>query len=97
MQAYYCPYILGRAIVDGNLDIVKHLIEQWHCDAKEIIYKGFSPLHFACATGHLNIVKYLVEECHCNVDIQSKNGTTAMLFALEMNHFNVVVYLVGKK
>ena len=88
-------YILLSAIVNGgNLDIVKYLIEQCHCDVNIQDEDGGTALHYACVTGHLNIVKYLVEECHCDVDIQSEKGRTALIFACENGHLNIVKYLV---
>ena len=89
-------YILGRAIVDGNLDIVKYLIEQWHCDVN-IKIKGFSALHWATSAKRLEIVKYFVKQCHCKVDVKDEEEATALHLASQQKRCSGIVKCLVEK
>ena len=53
--------ILHVACCKGYFDIVRTLIEVWHCDLMAVDIHGNSPFHTACAYRQLKIVAYL---CH---------------------------------
>ena len=90
-------HILISAIVNGgNLDIVKYLIEQCHCDIN-IKIKGFSALHWATSAKRLEIVKYFVKQCHCKVDVKDEEEATALHLASQQKGCSgIVKYLVEK-
>lgn len=81
---------LMRAAENGNLEIVKYLIEHranvnLHNWARE------TALMFAARNGHLDVVKYLIEVGKADKDVVSQFGRTALAEAQKYN--DIVTYL----
>ena len=85
---------LHSAATKGRLNVVKHLVEECHCDASEKDKDGETALQGASHYGHLDIVKYLVEECHCDASEKDVAGRAALHLASIRGHLNIVKYLV---
>lgn len=69
--------ILRRAAKQGDLDVLKDLIEKNRIDVNIQDRKGFTPLFIAAKSGHLDCVKYLVSK-GAEINICSRSGTTAL-------------------
>ncbi|CAF3491338.1 unnamed protein product [Rotaria socialis] len=95
----YGTTILYAAAENGNLEIIKYLIENVKCElnlqnpqvilpnGNELLSNGNTPLHAACYFEHLDIVKYFLE--YQNVDLSLKNSsgqTPQMIVELNKNH-----------
>jgi ankyrin repeat protein len=73
---------------DGNLDLVKQLIDQ---GADVHVYNN-SALAFSVRSGHLEVVKYLIDK---GADIHDYNDQ-AFLVASSYGHLEIVKYLISK-
>ena len=93
--------LLHWASRNGWYDVVKELVEKYHCDPNyqvgwmQYILGGAeesTAIHFACEKGHLDIVRYLVQQ---GVDPQrGPAGYTPLHVACEGGHLDIVRYLV---
>jgi ankyrin repeat protein len=88
---------LHWAAEDGNLDVVKHLVEEKGADVKAADKYGCTPLHWAAAYGKLDVVKYLVEEKGTDVKAANNDGDTPLHRAARNGNLDVVKYLVEEK
>jgi len=84
---------LHLAVVSGNKDLVKDLVD-WdkngvNClnDEKE------TPLHLAARNGSVYLVNYLNQN-GCNINASSANGATCLHIACENGHYATVEYLL---
>ncbi|CAH1269884.1 TONSL [Branchiostoma lanceolatum] len=89
--------MLHRACIDGNLKLVKSLVEQGH-PVNPRDYSGWLPLHEACNHGYLDIVEYLVDH---NAAINDRGGEhcegiTPLHDAAICGHGDIVQLLVSK-
>ena len=85
---------LHVACREGQMHIVRYLIENEHFDPNLKGYDGNSPLYYACTRGHLNIVKYLIEKANVNKDQVDNVGNTPFLEAVISGQLDIVKYLV---
>ena len=87
---------LIKASGAGNLQVVKHLIEDMkiqHNTCRDS--DGCTPLNYASYYGQLHIVKYLVEEARVNLlECKSSDGYTALHSAAYSGQIDVVRYLI---
>ena len=96
-----CPGRFGRMLLhnacedDGNLTLVKYLIEQHDCDPSENDKEGNTPLHIAAYSGHLDIVIYFIEEKCCNPECPGKQNRRPLFYACRKS-LPMVKYLVEK-
>ena len=78
---------LQTAVLAGNLEIVKYLIEEQHANTQVIDQRGgYTLLHLAVISGNLDVVQYIMN--HTQVDPEAKdkqNRTAAELTARIMN------------
>lgn len=85
---------LKLAIIKGNLDIVKLLIEKGaNINVKYDLYN--TPLHIAMINGNLEIVKLLIEK---GADVNAKNETndTPLHIAMIKGNHDIVKLLIEK-
>jgi ankyrin repeat protein len=64
---------LHYAIKDGNIKIIKHLIEECHADVEAEDNKNLTPLDLALKKGNVEVVKYLNEQCQANAEVKNKD------------------------
>ena len=68
---------LHFAAQNGNLDLLKYLIEEKHDEINEQTEEGFTPIYCACLNNQLEAVKYLanqgadisIPDCHGNLPL----------------------------
>lgn len=83
---------LIRACAEGNLDLVKSLIEKG-ADIEAKNNDGRTALMWACENGIIEIVSFLVEK-GANLNTKDSQGLTAVCNAAGNGHFAVVKLLV---
>ena len=86
---------LHEAAGAGNLEIIKHLLEQAKFNKDEKDNAGATPLIRAAENGHLNVVSYLIQ-CKCDKTLKNIRGNSALQEATERGHLNMVKYLIEK-
>lgn len=81
------------ACENGDLDVVRLLVEEFDEDPEQTNDDGKTPIFDACEKGHLDVVIYLVEECKADVHtIRDKHSKSPIFYACD--HVDVVKYLV---
>ena len=89
---------LTWAVSEGNLDIVKYLVENKFSKAKVNMPNrdGHTALMWAAENGYLDIVKYLVENPFENARVNTTDGDGchALIYAAYNGHSDIVKYLV---
>ncbi len=83
---------LGVSALEGNLDIVKILLDAGVDVNARQLTDGFTALMNAVAGGHLGVVRTLVE-AGARVNMQSFQGDTAENIAESNNHEEIMAYL----
>lgn len=89
--------VLHYASAQGNLDIVKAIIEHSDIDVNEGNGMGDSPLILASRYANENIVSYLLSHPHIRVNKSNKGGSTALHCAARNGHVKIVKTLVKTK
>ena len=85
-----CNEIIYKSCGDGNLDMVKYLVEEQGLD---IHIENERILYVACCNGHLDIVKYLVEK---GAKIYKKRKPI-LCDVCKSNNLEVLKYLVEER
>ena len=83
---------LHYAAMDDQLEIMKYLINEQHCDPMKFYW---TPLHSACFIGHLDITHYLISEIHCDPSCKDRLGYTPLHYACRNGHTHIVQYLLS--
>jgi ankyrin repeat protein len=86
---------LNFALVKGNLEVVKYLIDEKGVDVKKANYDGERVLHLAA--GDLEVVKYLIDEKKVDINQFDRLGQTALHWAARNRNLEVVKYLIDEK
>ena len=81
---------LHDAALNGQLEIVRFLIEEQKCDPHAKNNLGRTPLHFASQSGNVDLVKYLVDTHHCDPLSQDDNQAVPLHFAASNGRLEVV-------
>ena len=82
----------------GQIDNVRHLVINKHCDINAKGSEGYTPLHYACEKGKYEIVKILTDRPECNVEAENSYGQDRPLHkACESGHVDIVHHLVIDK
>ncbi|KAJ2124218.1 palmitoyltransferase akr1 [Coemansia sp. RSA 720] len=85
------------AVQNGDVEGLKHMIDETGLSADTVDERGNSILHLAVLGGWMDVIKYVVEEKHANVNILSKEFDVPPLFwAITYNKLNVVLYLISQ-
>ena len=81
----------------GNVDIVRHLVIDKHCDVNAEGRNGYTPLHYACEKGHFEIVKILTNHLQCNIEAEDNSNVRPLHKACESGNVDIVHHLVIDK
>ncbi|CAG8746200.1 17926_t:CDS:1, partial [Racocetra fulgida] len=88
--------LLQNAVISGNIQMVKKLIQEYRCSITHKDKLGRQAIHNASMIGDLNMFKLLVET-GCNVNEKDEwDGWTSLHHACKEGHINVVSYLVNE-
>ena len=87
---------LHFAAQNGNLDIIKFLVEHGADISAQDYEQSRSVIHFAAENGDIECIKYLTEK-EANLLDQDIYGATALDYAARSGHLEAVKYLVDKK
>ena len=68
----------------GDVDIVRYLVCEQHCDMNAQNKNGDSPLHTACYKKSSDIIKFLLQQ-KCNTRFQNKRGQSPQTIPLNEN------------
>lgn len=80
------------ASIQGNLPLVKRLIEKNHAAIDHI---AWTPLHYASARGQVSVAEFLLSE-GAIVDSRSLNDTTPLMMAVQSGNEQMVKLLLDK-
>ena len=83
---------LMLAAIDGNLPVVKVLVEKRNAQIDHI---GWTPLHYACAKGQLEVAKYLISK-GAIIDSFSVGDNTPLIMAVQSGNEELVALLLSK-
>ncbi|WP_264682379.1 MULTISPECIES: ankyrin repeat domain-containing protein [unclassified Wolbachia] len=85
---------LRVAVIRGNLQTVKNLIEQGaNIETKD--KEEWKLLHYAAVRNHIMVVKFLVEQ-GANIETKDEKGRTPLHRAAERGHKEIVEFLVDQ-
>lgn len=86
--------ILISAIIEGNTEMVKVLIEDFNTDLNITVGEDKkTPLHTAVASGHEAIVRLLLEK-GVKIEVTDINGMTPLLIAAGTGHESIIRLLL---
>ena len=88
---------LMNACESGNVDIVRHLVIDKHCDVNAKGRDGYTPLHYACKKGHFEIVKILTNHPQCNIEAENNFNDRPLHKACVSGNVDIVHHLVIDK
>ncbi|QWD77199.1 ankyrin repeat domain-containing protein [Polynucleobacter sp. MWH-Svant-W18] len=80
------------ASIQGNLPLVKRLVEKNHAAIDHI---AWTPLHYASARGQVSVAEFLLSE-GAIVDSRSLNDTTPLMMAVQSGNEQMVKLLLDK-
>ena len=86
---------LHCAARNDELEVMKYLINEQHCDPMTKSNLHYTPLHYACQCGHLDITHYLISEAHCDPSCKNWIGETPLHLACRNGHTHIVQYLLS--
>ena len=83
------------ALKNGDLVVLKNLIEQYPnvVDIKDKL--GRTALHIAAQNGHLDVLKYLIFSLKMDVKSSDDKGQTPLILAARSGHLKVAEYLIS--
>ena len=87
---------LLSASYGGHMDILRLLIDDYHCDPTQGDDDNVTSLHVASYKGHLAIVQYLLNTCHVEPDRADSSGNTALLYSALGGHVDLVTFFLKK-
>ena len=86
---------IHRASENGQLNIVKYLIEKHGADKNIKNNFGWTPLHYAALRGNISVADYLINSLGVDPEIQTKCGETPLILACCKNsNIEVIEYLI---
>ena len=83
--------------INGNLSMLRSLVEEHNYDPKQKGTNESTLLHCACLGGNLDMVKYLIDEHHLDPLFENDVDKTPLSFACEAGHLDIVRYLVDEQ
>ena len=80
-----------------DIEMVRFLVEEQHCDPSAVEAGGNTPLHAACVGGSLEVVQFLLKDARCDASCRNDNGETLLHKASQEGHYDLVKYLVMER
>ena len=77
------------AAAQGNIEVVRKLIEEYGCDASCVNFDGITPLHCASHGGHTKVIEYLVLEQGCDPCVVDCRGSTSLHYVTCCAQYNL--------
>ena len=71
---------LHCAAAEGDLEVVKTLIEKSQYDPERKTSNGITPLHCASCCGMLDVVEYLIKDVNCDPTAEDSNGECPLVY-----------------
>jgi len=87
---------LSEAARNGNLELVRYLIEARGADVNARTNFGKTILHEAARSSNLELVRYLIEKRGADVNARTNLGETVLHFAARNGSLELVRYLIGR-
>lgn len=87
---------LIRAACNGNIKVIKILVDEFKANVEKKDYAGMSPLQVAAVRGLMETVQFLIEKCGASVNATSLKGHSALMHAAYEGHFDLVKYLMNE-
>ena len=81
---------LHCAALEGNMAVVRFLLEECHLSHLGLNRHQHSPLHLAAAHGHLELVHYLMKDNDLHLLSPDMNGWTPVHYAIAAGHLDIV-------
>ena len=85
---------LHNGVRNKQIQSVKFLVEEKHCDPMLKDDEGATAIHVAATVGILDILQYFITEKNCNPAIPGPHGLTPLHLASGGGHLDMVKYLV---
>ena len=92
-QLVYTP--LHYAIGGQQKEVVKFLIEVYHCNSK--FESAVTPFQLASSVGDVGIINYLLFECHCDPNCYDHIYNTPLHHAVFRGHLEVVLSILASE
>jgi ankyrin repeat protein len=86
---------LANAVIRGQLEVVKYLVEQAGADEQRAGRHGVTPLISAAEKGHADVVAYLLGRPGIDLGAKTAKGDSAVDMACREGHVEMVKQLVG--
>jgi hypothetical protein len=87
---------LIRAVADGQVGVVRYLVEELGANVNQATATGLTPFIMAAGKGDVGMLRYLREELGAEVNHAMENGNTALMFAAQSGNVGALRYL-GKE
>ena len=84
---------IAWAALNGQIEIVKYLIDTYHVSTEIKDQIGRTPFFWAAYIGHFDIVKYLYETYHSDIETKDMFSRTSIYWASNNGHYEVFKYL----
>jgi len=85
--------LLDEAVVFGDIEVIKYLIEELKMDINTTKRKsGMTPFMQACCYGNLNLISY-IKDCGADMEARDKNGMNALDYSRKLGQKKVKEYL----
>ncbi len=80
----------------GQLEILKELLEKYHCDPHYKTERGDTLLYVACARGHSRLARYLALVHKIDPNLQNKFEVSPLVAASNNGHLEAIVMLIDE-
>jgi ankyrin repeat protein len=87
--------LMEIAAFEGDVELVKWLVEERNADVMKRIDNGWTALHCAASAGKLHVVQYLMKTGKAQVDAKDIAEQTAVDLAAQFHHWDVVAELLN--
>ena len=85
------------ACKSNNVDTVRHLVVDKHCDVNAKGRDGLTPLHVACLNRNFDAVQFLTSSTECNIEAEDNDQDRPLHLVCESGNVDIVRHLVIDK